>query len=105
MSWFAAGVLAASTGVQIAMANSRTVLIARHANGWDTHVAQTADGKYSAWAAPRGIRGMSEYVDLDETTAKAAALRSLERRTGHARCTSECTPWEAVDTRTPVNSR
>ena len=89
----------------MSMANSRNLLTARHANGWDTHVAQTANGKYAAWAAPRGIRGMSEYVDLDETAAKAAALRSLERRTGHARCTSECTAWEPTDTRETVKSR
>jgi hypothetical protein len=83
--------------IEMAMANSRTLLTARHANGWDTHVVETADGKYAAWAAPRGIRGMSEYVDLDEATAKAAAIRSLERRTGHARCTPECTSWEPVE--------
>jgi hypothetical protein len=92
-------------GRQGAMGNSRTLLTARHANGWDTHVAQTDNGKYAAWAAPRGIRGMSEFVDLDETTAKAAALRSLERRTGHARCTSECTAWEPAESRATVGSR
>jgi hypothetical protein len=83
--------------IEMSMTNSRTLLTARHANGWDTHVVETANGRYAAWAAPWGIRGMSEYVDLDEATAKAAAIRSLERRTGHTRCTSECTPWEPAE--------
>ena len=76
---------------------SKIVLTARHGNGWDTHVVQTAEGKFAAWAAPRGIRGMSEYVDLDETAAKQAALSSLERRTGHTQCTTECSPWEPAE--------
>ena len=84
---------------------SKIVLTARHGNGWDTHVAQTAEGKFAAWAAPRGIRGMSEYVDLDETAAKEAALSSLERRTGHTKCTTECSPWEPAESRKTARHR
>ena len=38
---------------------SKIVLTARHGNGWDTHVAQTAEGKFAAWGAaryPRNVR-------------------------------------------------
>ena len=84
---------------------SKIVLTARHGNGWDTHVVQTAEGKFAAWAAPRGIRGMSEYVDLDETAAKQAALSSLERRTGHTQCTTECSPWEPAESRKTARHR
>jgi len=76
------------------MGKARVIWTARHANGWDTHVAETIEGTFAAWAAPRGIAGMTEYVDLEESDARAAALRSLERRTGHSSCTPECSSWE-----------
>ena len=90
---------------EVTLVGSKIVLTARHGNGWDTHVVQTAEGKFAAWAAPRGIRGMSEYVDLDETAAKQAALSSLERRTGHTQCTTECSPWEPAEPRKAARHR
>ena len=70
------------------------VWTAHHSNGWDTHVAETGAGEFAAWAAPRGVDGVTEYVEMDEPSAKAAAFYSLERRTGHTHCPPECSPWE-----------
>ena len=79
---------------------SKIVLTARHGNGWDTHVVQTAEGKVrGVWAAPRGIRGMSEYVDLDELPPSRRPVIARARRTGHTQCTTECSPWNLLESR------
>jgi hypothetical protein len=76
------------------MRRELSVWAAHHCNGWDTHVVETIDGEFAAWAAPRGTRGMTEYVEMDEPPAKAAAVGALERKTGHTRCSPKCSLWE-----------
>ena len=71
-----------------------SVWAAHHCNGWDTHVVETIDGEFAAWAAPRGTHGMTEYVERDELSAKAAAVYALERKTGHTQCSPTCSAWE-----------
>jgi hypothetical protein len=67
----------------------------RHDNGWTTYVTGSPDGTFQASAAPAGSLGLLiQYVEMDEPTAKAAALYSLAEKTGHSACSDGCSGWE-----------
>jgi hypothetical protein len=50
--------------------------IARHSNGWYSHVLESADGRYAGWAARENTTtSVGSYSTVE--TAKAAALADL----------------------------
>ena len=66
---------------------------ARHDNGWSTVVAEQPDGTFVAWAGPGEAIGV-DYVEDGPEHAQAAALFALNRKSGHATCSTRCTDWE-----------
>jgi len=80
--------------MQLAARRDLAIWIAHHNNGWTTHATEDADGVFHASAARCGASGfLTQYVELDEPTAKAAAMLALAQQTGHANCTGECSGW------------
>ena len=76
-------------------AQTRRLLVwkARHDNGWNTVVAEQPDGTFVAWAGPGDAIGV-DYVEDTPEHAQAGALFALNRKTGHASCSTRCTDWE-----------
>ena len=80
--------------MQLSAKQELAIWIAHHNNGWTTHVTEDADGVFHASAARSGTSGfLTQYVEMDEPAAKAAALFALAQQTGHANCTGECSGW------------
>jgi hypothetical protein len=68
---------------------------ADHDNGWTTVVTEMIDGTFHASAAPTGSRGcLTQYIEMDEPSAKAAAAFALAEKTGHRECSKACTGWK-----------
>jgi hypothetical protein len=64
----------------------------QHDNGWRTVIAEQSDGSFAAAALgdlPAGV----DYVDRNIAHAHAAVLASLRRKSGHRRCSDECSDW------------
>jgi len=71
------------------------VWIQQHDNGWTTQVSEQIDRTYLAAAAPSGSAEFpAHYVEMDEPTAKAAALFALAQLTGHRTCSEACGGWQ-----------
>jgi hypothetical protein len=70
------------------------IWIAHHSNGWITAVAENLNGTWSARAAPAGNAGHMDYTTAGLELAQGAALRALQRQTGHGPCAGRCSAWE-----------
>jgi hypothetical protein len=70
------------------------VWTARHSNGWITRVTANPDGTFTAGALPPGDGGYLSYLEMDEPTARAAAVYSLATQSGHTSCDAGCSDWE-----------
>jgi hypothetical protein len=66
---------------------------ARHDNGWTSVVAEQPDGTFVAWAGRADTIGV-DYVEDTPEHAQAGALYALNRKSGHAKCSSRCSDWE-----------
>ena len=80
------------------MVNMRMLIVwtARHDNGWTTVAFERDDGEFCAGAAPPGVNGVRlEYVEDGPEHAKIAAEFDLKQKTGHERCSANCSGWEA----------
>ena len=74
--------------------NRRLILWeARHDNGWTTLVMEQPDGTFVAWAGPGEAIGV-DYVEDTPEHAQAAAMFSLNRKSGHGEGSSRCGSWE-----------
>jgi hypothetical protein len=67
---------------------------ARHDNGWVTSVLENPDGTYAAWAAEDSTLASVDYIETDAETAMRAAEYALRTKSGHQRCSRECSTWE-----------
>jgi hypothetical protein len=67
-----------------------------HDNGWETWIADGADGTFAAWACQANEDATRVYVYVEDSYdhAAAAALFALAQRSGHQSCTSKCSAWE-----------
>jgi hypothetical protein len=70
------------------------VWTARHSNGWITRVTADPGGTFTGGALPPGTGDYLSYQEMDEPTAKAAAMYSLAAQSGHTRCDAGCSDWE-----------
>jgi hypothetical protein len=66
---------------------------AHHDNGWKTVVMEQPDGTFIAWAGQGEAVGV-DYVEDNPEHAQAAAMFALKRKTGHAKCSAECSEFE-----------
>ena len=66
-----------------------------HDNGWTTTIAEQADGSFAA-SASNGQTGGVDYTDPNISYAHAAVMASLRRKSGHGRCSPDCSDWRAV---------
>ena len=65
---------------------------ARHNNGWTTIIAEQKDGCFIAFAL-NGQAVCVDYVGPNVTHAHAAVIAALRWKSGHRRCTEECSDW------------
>ena len=63
-----------------------------HDNGWTTIIREQADGTFVAYAA-NGQASAVDYVDRNIAHANAAVMAALRRKSGHQRCSAECSDW------------
>ena len=77
------------------MARRLVVWEARHENGWTTTVTEQVNGSFIARVRRQDGVGFSSVVNtIDE--ACVAALSALERTTGHAVCSPDCSGWMLI---------
>jgi hypothetical protein len=69
---------------------------ARHHNGWTTIIAQQKDGSFVAFAS-NGEAVCVDYVGFNVAHAHAAVIAALRWKSGHRRCTEECSDWQMVN--------
>ena len=75
-----------------------------HDNGWVANAVEMPDGTFAAWAAADAttsgtpgaapIRFSVDYVEDGPENAKRAAQFALERKSGHTRCSPNCSGWQ-----------
>ena len=68
---------------------------ARHNNGWTTIIAEQKDGCFIAFAL-NGQAVCVDYVGPNVTHAHAAVIAALRWKSGHRRCTEECSEWRML---------
>ena len=68
---------------------------ARHDNGWSTVIAQQQDGSFIAFAS-NGQAVCVDYVGPNITHAHAAVIAALRWKSGHRRCTEQCSDWRML---------
>jgi hypothetical protein len=68
---------------------------ARHDNGWITTIAEQQDGSFVAFAS-NGEAVCVDYVGRNVTHAHAAVIAALRWKSGHRRCTDECSEWRML---------
>ena len=68
---------------------------ARHDNGWTTIIAEQQDGSFVAFAS-NGEAVCRDYVGPNVTHAHAAVMAALRWKSGHRRCTEECSKWRML---------
>ena len=68
---------------------------AHHEDGWMTVVAEQVNGTFMAELRRDGAATFSVVVVTIEE-ARAASLSALERTTGHAVCTPDCSGWMLI---------
>ena len=77
------------------MARRLAVWEARHENGWTTTVTEQMNGSFIASVRRKDGVGFSAVVNtIDE--ARVASLSALERTTGHAVCSPDCSGWMLI---------
>jgi hypothetical protein len=68
---------------------------AQHNNGWTTIIAQQKDGSFVAFAS-NGESVCVDYVGPDVSHAHAAVIAAWRWKSGHRRCTEECSEWRTL---------
>jgi hypothetical protein len=68
---------------------------ARHDNGWTTIIAEQQDGSFVAFAS-NDEAVCVDYVGRNVTHAHAAVIAALRWKSGHRRCTNECSDWRMM---------
>ena len=69
------------------------VWIARLDNAWLTVAAESVDGTWSAWTAPKGNMALIADFEVSPDAARETASLALTAKTGHT-CSVQCSPWE-----------
>jgi hypothetical protein len=63
-----------------------------HEDGWQTWVAERADGTFASWVCPPGHNAIAGYVEDTCDHAVAAAMFQLARLGDHV-CGASCGAW------------
>jgi hypothetical protein len=66
----------------------------RHDNGWTTVIAEQKDGCIAFASNEQAV--CIDYVGHTVTHAHAAVIAALRWKTGHRRCTNECSDWRML---------